>query len=111
MSVSAKGLCTRRPGLPPYGGDTAWADMQLAYERLPDDVREQIEGLYAIHSYEKVFGANRTGYRHAADGVVEKPRKSSTRHGTDRSNAPRNWKEITLHQSQLRDGHRWNDPG
>ncbi|MGC6477499.1 MAG: TauD/TfdA dioxygenase family protein [Ilumatobacteraceae bacterium] len=61
--------------LPPYGGDTAWADMQLAYERLPDGLKEQIEGLYAIHSYEKVFGANRTGHRHAVDEVVEKAKE------------------------------------
>ena len=42
--------------IPPYGGDTAWANMYLAYERLPDDLKEQIEGLNAIHSYAKVFG-------------------------------------------------------
>jgi len=41
--------------LPAYGGDTCWANMELAYERLPDDVKEQIEGKYAIHSYVKAF--------------------------------------------------------
>ena len=42
--------------IPAYGGDTCWADMELAYERLPDDVKEQIDGRYAIHSYVKAFG-------------------------------------------------------
>lgn len=42
--------------IPAYGGDTCWADMELAYETLPDDVKEQIEGRYAIHSYVKAFG-------------------------------------------------------
>ncbi len=42
--------------IPPYGGDTCWANMELAYERLPDDVKEQIDGRYAIHSYVKAFG-------------------------------------------------------
>ncbi len=42
--------------VPPYGGDTCFANMELAYERLPDDVKEQIEGRYAIHSYVKAFG-------------------------------------------------------
>jgi taurine dioxygenase len=42
--------------IPPYGGDTCWANMELAYELLPDDVKEQIEGRYAVHSYVKAFG-------------------------------------------------------
>jgi taurine dioxygenase len=42
--------------IPPYGGDTCWANMELAYELLPDDLKEQIEGRYAVHSYVKAFG-------------------------------------------------------
>ncbi len=42
---------------PPVGGDTMWANMELAYERLPDRVKAQIEGLRASHSIEASFGA------------------------------------------------------
>jgi len=42
---------------PPVGGDTQWANMVLAYERLPDSVKQQIEGLRARHSIEATFGA------------------------------------------------------
>ena len=42
---------------PPVGGDTQWANMVLAYERLPDSVKQQIEGLRARHSIEASFGA------------------------------------------------------
>ena len=42
---------------PPVGGDTMWANMELAYERLPDHVKAQIEGLRASHSIESSFGA------------------------------------------------------
>ena len=31
--------------VPQWGGDTVWANMELAYERLPDDVKELIEDL------------------------------------------------------------------
>jgi taurine dioxygenase len=34
-----------------------WANMALAYERLPDHVKQQIEGLRARHSIEASFGA------------------------------------------------------
>ncbi len=42
---------------PPVGGDTMWANMVLAYERLPDHVKQQIQSLRARHSIEATFGA------------------------------------------------------
>ena len=42
---------------PPVGGDTMWANMVLAYEMLPDHVKQQIAGLRARHSIEASFGA------------------------------------------------------
>jgi len=42
---------------PPVGGDTMWANMVLAYEKLPEHVKAQIAGLRARHSIEASFGA------------------------------------------------------
>ncbi|WP_042878421.1 TauD/TfdA dioxygenase family protein [Cupriavidus necator] len=42
---------------PPVGGDTMWANMALAYERLPAHIKEQIADLRARHSIEASFGA------------------------------------------------------
>jgi taurine dioxygenase len=42
---------------PPVGGDTMWVNMALAYERLPDRIKDQISGLRARHSIEASFGA------------------------------------------------------
>jgi taurine dioxygenase len=42
---------------PPVGGDTMWANMVLAYERLPEHVKTQIADLRARHSIEASFGA------------------------------------------------------
>lgn len=42
---------------PPVGGDTMWANMVLAYERLPQTVKDQIQDLRARHSIESTFGA------------------------------------------------------
>jgi taurine dioxygenase len=42
---------------PPVGGDTMWANMALAYARLPEHVKQQIKGLRARHSIEASFGA------------------------------------------------------
>jgi taurine dioxygenase len=42
---------------PPVGGDTMWSNMVLAYENLPEIVKEQIADLRARHSIECTFGA------------------------------------------------------
>ncbi len=42
---------------PPVGGDTMWANMALAYEKLPETVKAQVTGLRARHSIEASFGA------------------------------------------------------
>lgn len=36
--------------IPPVGGDTLFADMYAAYERLPDALKARVAGLNAIHS-------------------------------------------------------------
>lgn len=42
---------------PEVGGDTIWANMVEAYDRLADDVKRVIAGLRAQHSIEHTFGA------------------------------------------------------
>ena len=51
--------------IPPSGGDTLWANMYAAYDRLPDDLKEKLEGMRAVHSIE-VFDASQN-YDNAKD--------------------------------------------
>lgn len=53
----AMGCVLRCVECPPVGGDTMWANMALAYEKLPDQIKQQIAGLRARHSIECSFGA------------------------------------------------------
>lgn len=46
--------CVERPEV---GGDTMWANMELAYERLPDHIKEIIADLRGRHSMESTFMA------------------------------------------------------
>ena len=57
--VPPMGCVLRCVECPPVGGDTMWANMALAYERLPEPVKQQIAGLRARHSIECSFGAAR----------------------------------------------------
>ncbi|GAA1459421.1 TauD/TfdA family dioxygenase [Nocardiopsis exhalans] len=45
----ALGAILRLVEVPPVGGDTLWADMAAAYDNLPDEVKERIEGRTAVH--------------------------------------------------------------
>ena len=55
--VPPMGAVLRCVECPPVGGDTMWANMVVAYERLPDDIKAKIDGLRARHSIEASFGA------------------------------------------------------
>ena len=55
--VPARGAVLACELCPETGGDTMWANMALAYERLPDNIKQRIEGLHAKHSLEQYFGA------------------------------------------------------
>lgn len=42
--------------IPPVGGDTVFANAAMAYDRLPDGLKEQIDGVFAVHDFTQVFG-------------------------------------------------------
>ncbi len=50
------GSILRGVEIPPVGGDTCFADATAAYERLPDDWKERVDGLFAVHDFSKTFG-------------------------------------------------------
>ena len=52
--------------VPEHGGDTAWTNMVRAFETLDDDIKARIEGLVAIHSFNRLRNPRIvvTGERH-----------------------------------------------
>lgn len=44
------GTCLNAIVVPPYGGDTLFADMHAALDAMPSELRDRLEGLMAIHS-------------------------------------------------------------
>jgi taurine dioxygenase len=52
----ALGAVLRLVEVPPFGGDTIWADMAAAYDNLPEEVKARIDGLTAIHDFTPTFG-------------------------------------------------------
>lgn len=50
------GCILRAVELPPTGGDTSWADSQLAYESLSDPVQRLVDQLDAVHDGNREWG-------------------------------------------------------
>ncbi|MDT9013873.1 TauD/TfdA family dioxygenase [Novosphingobium sp. APW14] len=55
--IPPMGAVLRCVECPPVGGDTMWSNMELAYDQLPDHVKEEIADLRARHSMEASFMA------------------------------------------------------
>lgn len=45
--------------IPAYGGDTVWANTAVAYDRLPRDLKALADNLWAVHSNDYDYGADR----------------------------------------------------
>ena len=45
--------------IPAFGGDTVWANTALAYERLPKHLKDLADQLWAVHSNDYDYGADR----------------------------------------------------
>jgi taurine dioxygenase len=50
------GSVLRAYEVPKLGGDTLWADMEMVYAGLPDDLKDEIENLSAVHDFIHTFG-------------------------------------------------------
>jgi len=50
------GAVLRAVEVPAVGGDTLWLDAAAAYDGLPRKVKEQIDGMTAIHDWRRSFG-------------------------------------------------------
>ena len=55
------GSILRAIEVPDVGGDTLFADMGAAYDKLPESVRERIDGLVAVHDWVATFGMGMDG--------------------------------------------------
>ncbi|MGI8938354.1 MAG: TauD/TfdA family dioxygenase [Iamia sp.] len=55
--IPAMGALLHATSVPPAGGDTLFADMAGIYDGLPDDIRERVDGLVAVHDFMKVVSA------------------------------------------------------
>jgi taurine dioxygenase len=53
---------------PAYGGDTMFANMYMAYDALSDGLKERLEGLTALHSASRAYGAESRTSRRKAKG-------------------------------------------
>ena len=56
--------------VPPVGGDTLFANQQLAYDMLSDGIKETLEGLIAIHSAKEAYTSPSALEKYDTDGPI-----------------------------------------
>jgi taurine dioxygenase len=66
--------------VPPYGGDTMFANQYMAYESLSDGMKEMLGGLTAIHNASHAYGR---GGRNDRRDAAATPRSMKVRTGDD----------------------------
>jgi len=74
--VPTWGAVLRAVTLPDVGGDTIWVDAGLAYDRLPEDVKERLEGLHVTHDYRDALAAAGQDYPIVAHPIVRTHRET-----------------------------------
>src|SRR5580693_2421987 len=74
--VPTWGAVLRAVTLPEVGGDTIWVDAGLAYEALPDDTRQRLEGLFVTHDYRAALASSGHDYPIVAHPVVRTHRET-----------------------------------
>lgn len=65
--------------VPPYGGDTCFANMYLAYETLSDGMKSMLEGLNVMHSAKRPYGVG--------NKLFGKARRAMKIHNTEEAHA------------------------
>jgi taurine dioxygenase len=63
--VPSLGSVLRARTVPALGGDTLWADMEMAYEGLSDELKARLEGAVAVHDFAHSFGLGMSPERRA----------------------------------------------
>jgi alpha-ketoglutarate-dependent sulfate ester dioxygenase len=74
--VPTWGAVLRAVNLPDVGGDTIWVDAGLAYERLPEDVKQRLDGLHVTHDFRDALVSAGHDYPIVAHPIVRTHRET-----------------------------------
>jgi taurine dioxygenase len=74
--VPTWGAVLRAVTLPEVGGDTIWVDAGLAYDGLPGDVQERLDGLHVTHDYRSALVSSGYDYPIVAHPIVRTHRET-----------------------------------
>ena len=95
------GSVLRALEVPPIGGDTIWVDMAAAYDGLPDDVKDRIDGMVAVHDFALSYGLAMSG-----EELAKGAPGTSARPSPDRADPSRDQSEDPLRERDLHKPHR-----
>jgi alpha-ketoglutarate-dependent sulfate ester dioxygenase len=74
--VPTWGAVLRAVTLPEIGGDTIWVDAGLAYDELPDEVKQRLDDLHVTHDFREVLLNSGYDYPIVAHPIVRTHRET-----------------------------------
>ncbi|WP_232495708.1 TauD/TfdA dioxygenase family protein [Novosphingobium kaempferiae] len=74
--VPTWGAVLRDVNLPEVGGDTIWVDANLAYETLPEELKQRLEGKYVTHNFVPALELSGHEYPIVAHKIVRTHRET-----------------------------------
>ncbi|MFT4054273.1 MAG: TauD/TfdA family dioxygenase [Novosphingobium sp.] len=74
--VPTWGAVLRDVNLPEVGGDTIWVDAALAYETLPEDLKQRLEGRHVTHNFVPALELSGHEYPIVAHKIVRTHRET-----------------------------------
>src|SRR5207302_788028 len=87
--------------IPPYGGDTFWTNLAVAYQGLSETMRGIVDGLRGIHRFQAP-----TGTREESGVRRERPPPGVGDRASDRARASRDGRARPVRQSVIPEGDR-----
>ena len=99
LETPAAGASLYALELPPVGGDTIFCNMQTAYAALPQDLKDEIDGLNAVYTSAKAAVAKTRMPRLADSGDASAPEIFTNVHPVVRTHPESGEKTLYVHEA------------
>lgn len=109
LETPAAGASLYALEIPPVGGDTIFCNMQTAYEALPQDIKDQVDGLKAVYTSAKPAVSKTRMPRLADSGDSSAPKEFTNIHPVIRTHPETQEKTLFTHEAHTLNIDGWSE--
>lgn len=109
LETPAAGASLYALEIPPVGGDTIFCNMQTAYEALPQDIKDQVDGLKAVYTSAKPAVSKTRMPRLADSGDSSAPKEFTNIHPVIRTHPETGERTLFAHEAHTLNIEGWSE--